>query len=241
MLGFLKEILLPVLCVGCGDMGEFCCRRCLENLSFLSFQECPVCRKPKDDGGYCGGAECMVTYGEKYSFDRLLVAFKYQPKGVLSKLIVQMKYKFSRDAANVLGTAMVYLVQSLLMRRSLGEFVLVPVPLSKKRLRERGFNQAEELAKVVGGRVGLGVVDCLSRSDRIKQSLLTKNARWRNLAGSIEMKSHYQGVCRGKTVILVDDVVTTGATLDVCSRILKESGAKAVWGVVLARGEFARR
>ena len=113
--------------------------------------------------------------------------------------------------------------------------VLVPVPLHSRRLRERGYNQSALLAAEVGKRNGLPVVtDSLVRLRHTKAQVKTAGAeeRQRNLAGAFGCRNAKLG---GRRVLVVDDVCTTGATLNSCAIALRAAGAASVWGLALAR------
>lgn len=112
--------------------------------------------------------------------------------------------------------------------------ILVPVPLHPKRLRRRGYNQsallAENLGQLIGALVAKDVL--LQRRNIPSQTQLSGKERRRNVIGAFECRDRK---LRGKRVLLIDDVCTTGATLDACAVTLKEAGAAAVWGLTLAR------
>jgi len=113
--------------------------------------------------------------------------------------------------------------------------VLVPVPLHRKRLRERGYNQSMLLAQELGKLNSLPVVDdCLIRKLHSPPQARTPTVdeRRSNVADAFSCRD---GRLRDKQVLLIDDVSTSGATLDACARALKEAGAASVWGLVLAR------
>jgi len=113
--------------------------------------------------------------------------------------------------------------------------VLVPVPLHQKRLRERGYNQSSLLAQELGKLTNLPVVgDCLIRKGHAPPQARTSTMeqRWRNVADAFSCRDHR---LQGKPVLLIDDVSTSGATLDACAAVLKAAGATSVWGLVLAR------
>jgi ComF family protein len=124
------------------------------------------------------------------------------------------------------------LLRAHLARRPLTAELVVPVPLSGRRARERGYNQAELLAaEVVGAVGGRLVADVLERSHRAAQQTLTATARRENLDGAISARC----AITGATVLLVDDVATTGATLSACADALKAAGASKVSALVFAR------
>jgi len=149
----------------------------------------------------------------------------------MRQAIHQLKYQNLR----ALVVPLAKLLQEYLTANPVPGEVLVPVPLHKKRLRERGYNQSGRLAQELGKLVNLPVVaDCLIRQWHTPPQVRTSTVeeRWHNIATAF--------VCRdsrlqSKQVLLIDDVATSGATLDACAAALKASGATSVWGLVTAR------
>jgi ComF family protein len=149
----------------------------------------------------------------------------------MRQAIHQLKYKNLRALA---GTLAGFLSDYLAANSMLGE-VLVPVPLHPKRLRERGYNQSILLAKELGKLAGLPVVeDCLMRKRYALPQARTSTMEERrdNVAGAFACRDRR---LRDKQVLLIDDVSTTGATLDACAAVIKSAGAASMWGLVLAR------
>jgi ComF family protein len=185
---------------------------------------CPRCGKPQSSG-----ILCPACVGWQAEIDGIRSPFRFD--GVKRQAIHQLKYKNLRALAESLAE----LLSDYLVANPVPGEVLVPVPLHQKRLRERGYNQSTLLAEEVGKLNGLSVVDdCLVRERHAPPQVRTSNVEERrgNVAGAF--------VCRdrrlqGKQVLLIDDVSTSGATLDACAAALKAAGAASVWGLVLAR------
>ena len=155
----------------------------------------------------------------------------------MRKAIHQLKYSNLRTIAKPLSEL---LNDYLAMNPVPGE-VLVPVPLHHKRLRERGYNQSHLLSRELGKLTKLPVVaDCLIRQRHTPPQARTATVaeRKRNIARAFTC--HDQQL-KGKQVLLIDDVATSGATLNACAAALKASGASSVWGPVLAREIYAAR
>ena len=152
----------------------------------------------------------------------MLVALRYEKNGLLKKLLVLFKYKYAEDLAPVLAQFLKNLLDE--------DFLLVPVPLDKRKLKQRGFNQSKLLAQELGP-----VTDCLKRKVHLKrQAGLTRKDRLNNLDGIFSLKAGFD--LKGKKLILIDDVATTGTTLNECSKVLKEAGVEFICALVLARG-----
>lgn len=119
------------------------------------------------------------------------------------------------------------------------ESVFIPIPLHKKKLRKRGYNQAELLAKGLSKHFNIPIVDCLQRVKETKTQVgLAKEERAENIKDAFAIKPAFLEQIRGfQQVFLIDDVATSGATLREAAKVLKKAGVKSVWGLTLAHGE----
>ena len=149
--------------------------------------------------------------------------------GAIRSAVHALKYRNLRAAAPTLGRLMAGWVES----NPISGQALVPVPLHRRRLRERGYNQSELLAREVAKERALPVLDgiLVRTRDTPPQVSLSYDDRVKNVEGSFECRADVSG----RSLILVDDVVTTGSTLFACAAALKAGGAVAVWGLALAR------
>lgn len=238
----LLDLFFPKSCLVCGKNGIYACDECLGQIVFNKKQKCPWCKKWNDFGEVCGRG-CGVGF----FFDQMIVCCSYKANPLLKKLLSLMKYKFSEEVCAILGeilrTQFVYFSQYLDFK----DFIFVPVPLHKKRFKYRGFNQAEKLCKYLCEKVsrdpemeekflGVEVWDCLRRVKYQKaQAKLTRKERLGNLKDSFEVLSGFERKFRGRKVVLIDDVATTGTTLNECSRVLKNCGVEYICGLVIAR------
>jgi ComF family protein len=223
----------PRSCAGCGvpleagDSGPLCasCRPGLKPIE----RACARCGKPL--GEYVDTAgPCVFCRGFKYHFDSAVAAGEYS--GALRAMIISFKYERRKDLFPELSG----FFQGAVLRRLSGPKIdlVVPVPLHRKRERERGFNQSEmfarPLAPALGARLEAG------KLERIKftkpQVGLSANQRFENVEGAFAARG---GDFEGKCVLLVDDVMTTGATGSECAKALKSAGATHVFFAVLAR------
>lgn len=222
--GIALDLLFPQRCLGCGKEGAFLCASCRSSLPRIMPPVCPKCGRPQPSGILCPG--CI---GWQSSIDGIRSPFRFD--GVIRQAIHQLKYRNLRALALPLAE----LLRDYIMVNPLPGEVLVPVPLHNKRLRERGYNQSHLLAQELGKSVSLPVLnDCLIRQRHSLPQARTSSVdeRRTNVAGAFVCRSHD---LRGKQVLLIDDVSTSGATLDACAAALKASGATSVWGLVLAR------
>lgn len=185
---------------------------------------CPRCGRPQTSGVLCPG--CV---GWQAMIDGIRSPFRFD--GVIRPIIYQLKYRNLR----ALAVPLAGLLNDYLNASHIPGEVLVPVPLHPKRLRERGYNQSSLLAQELGKIVSLPVVNnCLIRQRHTPAQARTPTVdeRRSNVADAFTCRD---GRLRGKQVLLIDDVSTSGATLDACAGALKASGAASVWGLVLAR------
>jgi len=218
------DLLFPQWCVGCGKEGELLCHSCRNALPHLVPPLCPKCGKPQPSGTLC--PSCIVWQAE---IDGIRSPFQFD--GVMRQAIHQLKYRNLR----ALAVPLAKLLNDYLAINPVPGKVLVPVPLHQKRLRERGYNQSSLLAKELGKLIKLPVVNnCLIRMRYAppQTKTTTVDERQSNVANAFICRDRR---LKDKQILLMDDVSTSGATLDACAKALKASGATAVWGLVLAR------
>ncbi|HWD59155.1 MAG TPA: ComF family protein [Stellaceae bacterium] len=222
---------LPPRCLACGatvDEVEALCPACWGSMNFFAPPWCAVCGlpfpHPMGEGALCG--ECAR---QPPSWDRARSVLRYDRHS--RRLVLMLKHGDQTHLANAFGRW---------MRRVGGEVLdgadlLVPVPLHWTRLFGRRFNQSALLARAIHGAGGPPVAaDWLVRRRRTpSQGLLGPAARARNVRGAFALKRGRS--VAGKRVVLIDDVLTTGATAEECARILRRAGAQSVGVLVLAR------
>ncbi len=222
--GIALDLLFPQWCVGCGKEGDFLCYSCRQSLPRIMPPLCPRCGRPQPSGMLCSG--CVSWRAE---IDGIRSPFRFD--GVIRQAIHQLKYRNLRALALPLAG----LQNDYLITNPVPAEVLVPVPLHQKRLRERGYNQSSLLANELGKLNNLPVVDgCLIRQRHAPPQARTSTVdeRQSNVAGAFAC---HDLRLKDRQVLLIDDVSTSGATLDACAAVLKAAGATSVWGLVLAR------
>lgn len=221
----IKDRLFPIFCIGCEREGEWWCKQCQLASDSRVVLACPVCGKSTVRGEVCKMCKAVSH------LDGVTALFNYDEASPIGKLIKLYKYQRARDMRElwreiILDSLLDIPVPSAVM----------PVPLYPRRERERGFNQAEELALFVSEKYNEGTImpSTLHRFRHTsQQATLNKSEREANVVGAFNWNSSAPAPAR---VLLVDDVFTTGSTMQECARVLKEHGAKEVWGFVLARG-----
>lgn len=218
------DLLFPRRCLGCGQIGDFICSNCWRTLPRLAPPVCPKCGKPQPSGLLC--ANC---WRELSRIDGIRSVSPFE--GIVRQAIHELKYRNLK----AISVTLARLLADYLEINSLPAEIIVPVPLHPKRLRERGYNQSGLLARELSKRSGLSLIDdCLYRfKDSPPQAkTITAEGRRKNVAGAFECRDDKLS---GKRVLLVDDVCTSGATLEACATALKDRGAATVWGLTLAR------
>ncbi|MFC1939851.1 ComF family protein [Chloroflexota bacterium] len=222
--GVVLNLLFPQRCIGCGKEGDFICYSCQASLPRIIPPLCPRCGRPQPSGMLC--SSCVSWRAE---IDGIRSPFRFE--GVMRQAIHWLKYRNLR----ALATPLAQLLNDYLTTNPVPGDVMVPVPLHRKRLRERGYNQSSLLARELSRLNNLAVADdCLVRQRHALPQARASNVdeRQRNVAGAFACCDYR---LRGKQVILIDDVSTSGVTLDACASALKAAGATSVWGLVLAR------
>jgi ComF family protein len=214
--------LLPQDCFLCAAPSGACllCPACAASLPRLTDERCPVCALPTPASSTCGACLKKMPH-----FDATQAVFCYEFP--IDSLIQSLKYGHRLACADFLGKAMAQIATPL--RPDL----IVPVPLSAERLAQRGFNQALEIARPLARalNVPLDTSHIHRHLDTAPQASLPWKERTQNIRHAFECEIDLTG----KTVLLVDDVMTTGATLDELARTLKMHGAARVENRVLAR------
>ncbi|HKS72690.1 MAG TPA: ComF family protein [Terriglobales bacterium] len=186
-----------------------------------------------DDGLLC----CPVCRRVDRPFERAVAYGSYD--GALRELVHLLKYNGVRPTANVLGRMLAEAVAGLESSFEQPSLLVVPVPLFKRKQRQRGFNQAEMIAQAALKMRPVALhfelaLDVLARTKETHSQIgLTSHQRRENLRGAFKI-ARAQGVT-GREVLLVDDVYTTGTTVTECARVLRRAGASKVWVATVAR------
>lgn len=216
--------LLPQDCFLCGGAGDdaLLCPACANDLPCLSGPNCPICALPTPTGSVCGA--CLK---QGPHFDATRTRFRYGFP--LDRLVQALKYHHRLAVARYFAEALLEVAPPDAAAADL----MMALPLSEQRLAERGFNQALEIARPLAHRLDLplAVTGYAKTMDTAPQASLPWKERQKNIRGAFECALDLSG----KHVIVIDDVMTTGATLNEFARTLKKHGADRVTNWVVAR------
>lgn len=222
---FLFDLLYPPRCVNCQKTNEWLCPECLSNISFITPPVCQRCGIPT-----YGSPHCVACKNNPAKYIGGIRSASFYEDNPIRPAIHCLKYGNHRAAVSALGRMLVdtYCVYQL------EADVIVPVPLHASRLKERGYNQSELLAREVAAFLDLPLdTKTLQRVRNTKSQVeLGTRERRQNVVDAFACGSDRLA---GQRVLLIDDVCTTGSTLDACAAALKDRGVASVWGLTLAR------
>jgi len=252
--GKIIDIVFPIECLGCKKEGVWICEECARKITINNEPCCLECKCNTEVGEFC--AKCK----KHYNLDGVFIASDYDDK-IIKTAIKTLKYRFVYDISRELAKLLFLFMQDALtparnashsdaggltlsqrerkcipsVFKNFSEVIIIPVPLHKKRLRWRGFNQAEKLAEgfVKHFKLEMNAQDLQRVVHTKSQAKLNEAERKINLVGSLSWRG---GSLLNKNIMIMDDVVTTGSTLEECAKVLKQAGAKEVWGLVVAKG-----
>lgn len=243
---FVLDTLFPTRCLRCDREGKFICAGCLSVLKRLEHQHCIICQKPSIGGFTHPG--CQTPYGA----DGLISILNYHDDDV-ANIIIKGKYNFLPGVFEELGNMLAEKIKNQYPNILISNISLVPLPLHKRRLRWRGFNQAEILCRTIGAELNIRSTSVLVRCKATKtQKDLKRDQRIKNVANAFSLSPtpllfkegwppQADGVVgdiptiKNQNLILVDDVTTTGSTLLEAAKVLKRKGAAKVWCLTVAR------
>ncbi len=207
--GFLG-LLFPQKCLSCGAKNVILCDKCLNSLP-----------------------EAPITENRA-----IFAATSYQDE-IVKKAIRLLKYHGIKVLAEPFSDLIFKRIVMTLpeFMRDLNKTLIIPIPLSKKRHRERGFNQSELIGSFLSDKMSIRMANNVlyKIKETISQvEIRDRNKRLKNLEGAFEVKN--EEIIKNKNIILIDDIATTGATLNETRRVLRQAGAKKVIGIVVAKG-----
>lgn len=228
--GDLIRVVYPLRCPVCDGIvaqsGERVCTGCLGGLKLLTPPWCMKCGKKVEEGEeYC--ADCRVR---EHMYDRGRALYEYSSA---AQSIYRFKYGGRREYAGFYGEQMAEYLGGFI--RGINPDALVPIPLHRRRKAHRGYNQAELLALALGERMNIPVYPRLLTRvrDTVPQKKLNPGERQNNLKKAFNISGND---VKSKVTVVIDDIYTTGTTIDEAARVLKEAGADKVYFIALACG-----
>lgn len=231
MLGDLLDLIFPPKCAGCDAQGALLCARCRDALPLIDpLSACPRCGAPLP--GAPGPARCVECHGRTFAFSAAHCAARLEPP--VSRAVVMLKDSGERRYARVLGELLAQCAAGWLVP----DDVLVPAPASPAAVRRRGFDHAGDIARALGRLTGTEVRYLLRATPGADQRTLGREERFANRMQAFRLADP-RGFAGGEPlperVVLVDDVFTTGATLDAAARVLRGAGVTEVRALAVAR------
>lgn len=228
----LLDLLFPQFCLKCNKEGSLVCFDCFSTIDLNPFQYCPFCSTPNRviQNGKCQSHQNFKLNGLFSACDyknplakKMLFLFKYEP--YIKNLGLPL--------ANLIISHFALAEKQEIFKNP--EAIFMPVPLFKRKEKKRGYNQSAVLAKILSVYYQLPIQknNLVKIKNTKSQTEFKKQEREQNIANVFAIKN--PGLINGKTIFLVDDVFTTGSTLEECAKTLKTNGAKKVYGIVVAR------
>lgn len=221
------DLLFPPRCAGCQGSGHLLCPTCLESMQPMTLPMCAHCGLPLAPQNLCSA--CQIY---QLRLSGLRAVNTYQ--GSLRSCVHALKYAGQTRLAEPLGHLLAEAYQSYGMTAD----VLVPVPLHPERQQQRGYNHAALLARVCAAHIGTPYLPniIMRRRSTLAQVGLSGRERRQNVQDAFACASPQAvNLIAGRKILIIDDVCTTGATLEACAAPLFAVGAREVWGLVLAR------
>ncbi len=219
----LLDLVFPPHCIGCGVEGALICDSCQSALPGLEPPYCSRCGLPLAEKSLC--PKCSY---QPPGIDGIRSVFLHE--GLAREMVHSLKYGNLKSLAGPLAGFM----RRYLEDNPIPADIIVAVPLHASRLRKRGYNQAHLLAKKLGKSAGIAVCDgALTRARRTpSQVALKASDRSTNMSGAFVCTDD---IFSGKRVLIIDDVCTTGSTMDACAEVIKASTPLSIWGLTLSR------
>ncbi|MCA1668479.1 MAG: ComF family protein [Thermomicrobia bacterium] len=216
------DVVFPPRCAGCGARGSLLCPACAVAIAYIQPPACPRCGWRVTRPGIC---PVCRTYPN--ALDGMVAATEFAPP--VRECIHALKYEGQRGYAAVLAAA----ARTALTRLPVAD-AIVPVPLARERQRERGFNQSVLIARCLAGDTLPVMPAWLNRTRETPPQVgHDRETRHANVAGAFACPD--PAAVRGQRILLLDDVATTGATLDACARALRAAGVTSVHALVVAK------
>lgn len=237
MLQAILDMVYPVRCPICGEIvlpkSRMICKVCQDKLIYIEEPRCKKCSKPveHEEQEYC--RDCLR---KNYHYDKGFAVWVYD--NAMRHSIANFKYHGRKEYAKFYTREVIRLYKEQILK--LSPDVIIPVPLHRSKYRERGYNQAQLLASGIGKELKIPVITQVLIRDKktLPQKKLSDKERLRNLSEAFQWNE--KAACRYQEkitkVLLIDDIYTTGSTIEACSRVLQSAGVSQVYFIVLCIG-----
>lgn len=238
---FIKDILAPKKCYSCKKEWHFLCDKCFNNLD--NFEEfCYICKKNSQN--FSIHKKCLIENkllhwsnfnNQKVYFNSVVVLSHYKNK-IIKKLIQNFKYFWRKSIGRELAIRCAQLLEKNIDLIDRDNFLLIPVPLHFFRKIQRGFNQTEVLAQSVASELGIWYNKTIVKRKKYtrQQAKLSQEKRVMNIENAFRIDKKHRDKVDKKTIILVDDVISTGTTVNELAKILKQNWAQKIIVLCLA-------
>lgn len=238
LLHSLIDLVFPRFCVGCNQLGDqtfagYICPDCWKLLNLLSPPICSICGAPLSSSTVMATSSlCGRCLQKEFAFDRARSVFIYDARNIIKEFILKMKYAGYRAIALEFGRIM---AERVLMEFNPTDWdAIVPVPLHPKRQRTRGFNQSQVMALALRSKFKVPImISELTRTRNTVPQQGSRRSRALNVQTAFRVTKPKE--IRNKNLLILDDVMTTGATVNACAEVLKQSGALRVDVFTLCR------
>ncbi|MBU1102567.1 hypothetical protein KJ853_02840 [Patescibacteria group bacterium] len=238
---WLLDILFPKYCLGCNKENSYLCKDCFAAIPILQNAHCFLCGLRSPTGHVC--KKCKNKFHPALS--GLLIASNWNNL-LLRQIIYKYKYSFIKELSQPLSQIIIKFLLNLNFILLNSQFIIIPVPLHKRRLQWRGFNQAELLAQEISGFLGIPINNQILERARYtlpQAEIKSKQERYQNIKNVFKVNEKINSTSlnnplniKSKIIILIDDICTTTSTLEECAKTLKPLGPKEIWALAIARG-----
>ncbi|QQS44484.1 ComF family protein [Candidatus Roizmanbacteria bacterium] len=226
----LLDLLFPKYCIGCAKLGRILCDTCRKEIKPSVLDVCPYCYRNSP------GGKTHERCQKRNGLDGAISIVRYN--AIAKKIVKNIKYRLAYDTFNQIVELFPdhWWRTEIFQRLPREEVLIQPIPLHSARLKLRGFNQAEIVARHLSKETGISITDCLKRiKNTLPQAkIATRKEREGNIKGAFAVTN--EDLIRGKTIILVDDIFTSASTAKEATTALKKRGAAKVFLYAFAHG-----
>lgn len=231
VLNFFLDCLFPTYCLNCkkflsSKKKSFLCKDCFEKIEIESKTYCPSCLKESNQNCPCENRSSIDIFGFATSYQDPLI----------KNLVYKYKYRFIKKMdLNLANIIIAYLKKSSLIKQIDSKWILIPIPLHKSRENWRGFNQSQRITNIIGSKLNLTTYKNLVRIKKTKTQAKALNQKDRKENLSRSFKVNFPQEIENKKIILIDDIRSSGATLEEAAKSLKLAKANKIIAVVIAK------